>query len=63
MRYYFNYNSLSLDSGIINVHPSLLPRYRGGAPIAHTILNGDKETGISIMDIRAKRQGKKEVTH
>ena len=55
IRYYFNYNSFSLDSGIINVHPSLLPRYRGGAPITHTILNGDKETGISIMDIRAKR--------
>lgn len=35
--------------GCINVHASLLPRYRGGAPIHRAILNGDKETGITIM--------------
>jgi len=39
-------------SGILNVHPSILPRWRGASPIIHTILSGDKETGISIMDIR-----------
>ncbi|AKP66712.1 methionyl-tRNA formyltransferase [Companilactobacillus ginsenosidimutans] len=33
----------------INVHGSLLPKYRGGAPIQWSLLNGDKETGISIM--------------
>lgn len=33
----------------INVHGSLLPKYRGGAPIQWSILNGDKETGITIM--------------
>lgn len=33
----------------INVHASLLPKYRGGAPIHYAIWNGDKETGISIM--------------
>ena len=33
----------------INVHASLLPKYRGGAPIQRSILNGDKETGITIM--------------
>ncbi|MBR1385985.1 MAG: methionyl-tRNA formyltransferase [Bacilli bacterium] len=33
----------------INVHASLLPKYRGGAPIHHAIINGDKETGITIM--------------
>lgn len=33
----------------INVHASLLPKYRGGAPIHHAIMNGDKETGITIM--------------
>ena len=33
----------------INVHASLLPKYRGGAPIHHAILNGDNETGITIM--------------
>ena len=33
----------------INIHASLLPKYRGGAPIHHSIINGDKETGITIM--------------
>ena len=33
----------------INVHGSLLPNYRGGAPIQRSIMNGDKETGITIM--------------
>ena len=33
----------------INVHASLLPKYRGGAPIHRSIINGDKETGITIM--------------
>lgn len=35
--------------GCINVHPSLLPKYRGPAPIQWAILNGDKTTGVSIM--------------
>lgn len=35
--------------GCINVHPSLLPKYRGSAPIQWAILNGDEETGVSIM--------------
>ncbi len=38
----------------LNVHASLLPRWRGAAPIQRAILNGDKETGISIMKIVAK---------
>ncbi|MBR4672727.1 MAG: methionyl-tRNA formyltransferase [Bacilli bacterium] len=33
----------------INVHASLLPKYRGGAPIHRAIINGEKETGITIM--------------
>lgn len=33
----------------VNVHASLLPKYRGGAPIQHAIINGEKETGITIM--------------
>ncbi|BFZ19449.1 hypothetical protein BsWGS_22488 [Bradybaena similaris] len=40
--------------GILNVHPSLLPRWRGAAPLHHTILNGDMKTGISIMSIKPK---------
>lgn len=35
--------------GCINVHASLLPKYRGGAPIQHAIMNVEKETGITIM--------------
>lgn len=37
--------------GCLNVHTSLLPRYRGAAPIQWAILNGDPETGVSIMKI------------
>jgi len=35
--------------GIVNVHGSLLPKYRGASPIAASILNGDKSTGITLM--------------
>jgi methionyl-tRNA formyltransferase len=35
--------------GAVNVHASLLPRWRGASPIAHAILAGDAETGVSIM--------------
>ncbi len=35
--------------GCINVHASLLPKYRGGSPIEYALLNGDKRTGITIM--------------
>lgn len=41
--------------GILNVHPSLLPRWRGPAPIYHTILQGDEITGVTIMQIRPHR--------
>src|SRR3989338_2242633 len=34
----------------INVHPSLLPKYRGASPINRPVINGDKETGISIIE-------------
>ncbi|KAF3833334.1 hypothetical protein F7725_026999 [Dissostichus mawsoni] len=41
--------------GILNVHPSLLPRWRGPAPIFHTIMHGDAVTGVSIIQIRPHR--------
>ncbi|CAF3168369.1 unnamed protein product [Rotaria sp. Silwood2] len=44
----------SFPLGIINVHPSLLPRWRGSSPLIYTIANGDKIGGVSIMDIRPK---------
>ena len=37
------------SKGCINVHSSLLPKYRGAAPINWAILNGEKETGVTIM--------------
>ena len=37
------------SKGCINVHGSLLPKYRGAAPIQWSVLNGDKETGITTM--------------
>ena len=35
--------------GILNIHPSLLPKYRGTTPVQTAILNNDKKTGVSIM--------------
>jgi methionyl-tRNA formyltransferase len=35
--------------GLINVHASLLPRYRGAAPVHRAVINGDSETGVTIM--------------
>ena len=37
------------DYEIVNVHPSLLPRWRGAAPVERAIMAGDAETGVSIM--------------
>jgi methionyl-tRNA formyltransferase len=35
--------------GCINIHPSLLPKYRGAAPIQRAIINGEEETGVTLM--------------
>ncbi len=43
--------------GCINVHASLLPKLRGGAPIQHSIIDGYKETGITIMEMGSKMDG------
>jgi methionyl-tRNA formyltransferase len=40
--------------GAVNVHASLLPRHRGAAPVAHAILAGDSETGVTIMRMDEK---------
>jgi methionyl-tRNA formyltransferase len=42
--------NLSNDTAI-NVHPSLLPKYRGPSPIVSALINGDEETGVTIMKI------------
>lgn len=41
------------EPGIINVHPSLLPKYRGPSPVEAAIVNGDTETGVTIMQLSA----------
>jgi len=48
-----NYLSLS-KHGFINIHASLLPKWRGAAPIQRSIMNLDKETGVTIMKIVEK---------
>ena len=42
------------DILFLNIHASLLPRWRGAAPIQRAIMNMDKETGVSIMKINEK---------
>ncbi|HEQ1374566.1 methionyl-tRNA formyltransferase [Streptococcus pyogenes] len=42
---------LGAVSFAINVHASLLPKYRGGAPIHYAIMNGEKEAGVTIMEM------------
>ena len=37
--------------GLINVHASLLPRYRGASPVHRAVMNGDRETGVTIMRV------------
>ncbi|MFA5076547.1 MAG: methionyl-tRNA formyltransferase [Patescibacteria group bacterium] len=40
--------------GCLNIHPSLLPKYRGASPVAAAILNGDQETGVTIIKLDDK---------
>ncbi|MCS6770469.1 MAG: methionyl-tRNA formyltransferase [Kiritimatiellae bacterium] len=40
--------------GCINIHPSLLPRYRGAAPIQWAVANGETETGVTIAEVTPK---------
>lgn len=41
----------ALERGWINLHYSLLPKYRGAAPVQHAILNGEAETGVSVFQL------------
>lgn len=45
---------LSLARWAINVHPSLLPRYRGAAPLQRAIMAGETETGVSVIQMSAE---------
>lgn len=42
------------EKGVLGIHPSLLPKYRGASPIQGALLSGDEETGVSIYLIDAK---------
>lgn len=42
-------NILDFFKNSINIHTSLLPKYRGGSPVQHALINGDTQTGISFM--------------
>ncbi|MBI5524073.1 MAG: methionyl-tRNA formyltransferase [Desulfarculus sp.] len=41
----------AVPHGFIGIHPSLLPRYRGAAPLVWSIINGDRETGVSFFTL------------
>jgi methionyl-tRNA formyltransferase len=41
----------AIPRGLINVHASLLPRYRGASPVHRAVINGDHETGVTIMRV------------
>lgn len=40
--------------GILNIHPSLLPKYKGPSPIQYTILDGERHTGVSVIKLDSK---------
>lgn len=46
-----------LPKGWVNLHFSLLPKYRGAAPVQHALMNGEKETGISVFQIDSSMDG------
>ena len=41
----------------LNVHPSLLPAYRGPAPIQHALLDGQSETGVCVIEMMERKKG------
>ena len=44
----------AISKGLLNIHPSLLPKYRGPAPLPQTILDDSKDTGVTIIQIDAE---------
>jgi len=44
----------AFPKGILNVHPSLLPRYRGATPVPSAVLNGETTTGVTIMQVEKR---------
>ncbi|CAB4255090.1 similar to Saccharomyces cerevisiae YBL013W FMT1 Methionyl-tRNA formyltransferase, catalyzes the formylation of initiator Met-tRNA in mitochondria [Maudiozyma barnettii] len=52
---------ISMADYSLNVHPSLLPRYKGSAPIQHALLNGDSMTGVSVQTLHPEKFDRGEV--
>ena len=44
----------AFPKGILNVHPSLLPKYRGATPVPSAVLNGETTTGVTIMQVEKR---------
>ncbi|KAI0332831.1 Formyltransferase [Cubamyces sp. BRFM 1775] len=49
--------NLFLPSRRVNVHPSLLPAYRGAAPIQYAIMDGQRETGVCVIEMSERKKG------
>ncbi|KAI0350884.1 Formyltransferase [Trametes cingulata] len=49
--------SLFLPERRLNVHPSLLPSYRGAAPIQHALIDGQRETGVCVIEMTERKKG------
>ncbi|KAI9069849.1 Formyltransferase [Trametes sanguinea] len=49
--------NLFLPSRRLNVHPSLLPAYRGAAPIQHALIDGQRETGVCVIEMTERKKG------
>eukprot|EP00055_Hartaetosiga_balthica_P016115 m.100080 g.100080 ORF g.100080 m.100080 type:complete len:405 (-) comp9038_c0_seq2:1518-2732(-) len=45
----------SFENGMINVHPSEIPKYRGAAPLHHTILNGEEESAVTVLEVSKQK--------
>ena len=52
------YDDLFFFSGAINIHPSILPQWKGAAPMSHAILSGALETGVSIVEVSRERSAR-----
>lgn len=46
-----------LPSRRVNVHPSLLPAYRGASPIQYALMNGERETGVCVIEMTERKKG------
>lgn len=44
----------SFSLGCINIHPSLLPRWKGSSPLLHSLMSGDEVVGVSVLEINPK---------